>query len=165
MKNVVFLALGSNIGNRDSNIKNAIKAIDRHELCKVVKISSLYETKPFGYLDQENFYNGVIKVETDLNLDELFELTLNVEESIGRKKRFTWGPREIDIDILFFNSEISNTGKLRVPHKGIAERDFVLVPFAEIEPDFIHPELNKKISDICKSVTENNIIRKITDES
>jgi 2-amino-4-hydroxy-6-hydroxymethyldihydropteridine diphosphokinase len=153
------------MGNRESNIRKALKALERSESFKVVKSSSLYETKPFGYLEQENFYNSVVKGETNLNAEELLDLVSHIETKIGRKSRFKWGPREIDIDILFFNSDVILSDKIKIPHPGIPERDFVLVPLDEIEPDFIHPELNKKISDICKSVTENNIIRKITDES
>jgi 2-amino-4-hydroxy-6-hydroxymethyldihydropteridine diphosphokinase len=153
------------MGNRDSNIRKAIKALERSESFKVVKSSSLYESKPFGYLEQDNFFNSVVKGETNLDAEGLLDLVNKIETKIGRKSRFKWGPREIDIDILFFNAELIISDKIKIPHPGIPERDFVLVPLNEIEPDFVHPELNKKISDICKSVTENNIIRKITDES
>ncbi len=161
MKNTAFLALGSNIGDRELNIHNAVKEIDKQAGCKVIKSSSLYETKPFGFAEQENFYNGVIKIETELGAGELFDLIKQIENKIGRKQTFKWGPREIDIDLLFFNDEIINNDILRVPHPGIAERDFVLVPLSEIAPGYIHPELKEKISDICKAVTGKNIIRKI----
>jgi 2-amino-4-hydroxy-6-hydroxymethyldihydropteridine diphosphokinase len=126
---------------------------------KILKASSIYETKPFGVKNQDNFINAVIKVETNLDLHSLLKLAKNIEVETGRKETFKWGPREIDIDILFFNDLIYSDEEITVPHKGIPERDFVLTPLCEIEPGLIHPVLKQKISDICISGSERSIIR------
>lgn len=161
MKNTAYLSLGSNIGNKSQNLNEAIGKIEQNPACTTAAVSSFYETKPYGYADQDNFINAVIKIKTDLQLEELFIFIKNIEKEMGRMKRVKWGPRELDIDILFFNDEIRKSDELTVPHKGITERDFVLIPLAEIAPDLIHPELVQKISDICKTINQNNIIRKI----
>jgi 2-amino-4-hydroxy-6-hydroxymethyldihydropteridine diphosphokinase len=161
VKNTAYLSLGSNIGDRSKNLKEAIARIEQNPECMIAAVSSFYETKPYGYAEQDNFINAVIKIETDLQLVELFNFIKNIEKEMGRLQRVKWGPRELDIDILFFNDEIRKSDELTVPHKGIIERDFVLIPLKEIAPDLIHPELVQKISDICKTIKENNIIRKI----
>lgn len=94
----------------------------------------------------------------------MFRLSKQIELKIGRKKGEKWGPREIDLDLLYFNDEIYSDEKLTVPHKGILDRDFVLVPLSEIAPDFIHPELKEKNSDICKRNSKENIIRVINEK-
>lgn len=129
--------------------------------CEVEKISSLYESKPFGNTEQENFINLVILVKTLYEPAALFNFLKQIESEMGRKNSTRWGPREIDLDILFYDDLIYNDPQLTIPHEGIAERDFVLVPMCEIAPDFIHPEINEKICDICKTELEKNIIRKI----
>lgn len=126
---------------------------------KVLKASSVYETKPFGIKEQDNFLNAVIKVETNYSLHNLFIYVKKLEKQTGRTETYKWGPREIDIDILLFNEMVYSDEQITVPHKGIPERDFVLVPLSEIEPELIHPVLKQKISDICVSGSEKSIIR------
>jgi 2-amino-4-hydroxy-6-hydroxymethyldihydropteridine diphosphokinase len=123
-------------------------------------VSSIYETKPFGNIKQENFFNAVIKIRTSYELKELFNFLKSIEKKIGRTKTIKWGPREIDLDLLFYNNLIYSDEYINVPHKGIAERDFVLVPIVEIEPELVHPVLKKKISDIYEEVTVKNILNK-----
>ncbi|NNG27706.1 MAG: 2-amino-4-hydroxy-6-hydroxymethyldihydropteridine diphosphokinase [Ignavibacteriaceae bacterium] len=161
MENLVYIGIGSNIGNRIHFVKAAIDKIDGIPECKVEKISSLYESKPFGKTDQENFVNLVILVKTFFEPTALFNFLKQIESKMGRKNLIRWGPREIDLDILFYNDLIYNDDKLAIPHKGIAERDFVLVPLCEIAPDFIHPEINEKICDICNTELKKNVICKI----
>ena len=158
---MVYIGIGSNINNRLHFIETAIKKIDAETTCEVEKISSLYETKPFGNTGQENFINLVILVKTFLDPAALFNFLKQIESEMGRRNSTRWGPREIDLDILFYNDLIYQDPQLTIPHKGIAERDFVLIPMCQISPDFIHPEINKKICDICKAKLEKNIIRKI----
>ena len=145
--NSVFIGLGSNIGNRTEFISSAIKKISIAGNCKIKAISSLYESLPFGDIEQENFFNAVIKVETNLDHFSLLEKLNEIEQKLGRVKRERWGPREIDIDILFFNDLIFSDEIITLPHKGVIYRDFVLVPLCEIEPEFVHPVYNKKICD------------------
>ncbi len=128
--------------------------------CTITSKSSIYETKPFGNTSQDNFLNAVIEIKTDYWLKELFRLLKLAEEKMGRKKREKWGPREIDLDLLFYNKTIYSDYELRIPHEGIMNRDFVIVPLVEIAPDFIIPEKEIKVSEIDIEKIEKNIIAK-----
>lgn len=154
-----------------NNIDNAVELIDQNPECKVEKVSSVYETSPYGVVEQAEFFNAVIKIETELEPKELFHLLKSVENKVGRNFTKKWGPREIDLDILFYNDLIYSDEEITIPHKDLLNRDFVLVPLIEIEPELIHPEHNKKISEISifKQEAEQtfahlikyNIIRKV----
>ncbi len=161
MANRSFIGLGSNIEDRLEHIKEAVELLNQSK-CKVVKISSIYETTPYGYTEQNNFLNCVVEISTTLELKELFGVTKSIEREIGRKKREKWGPREIDLDILFFNDEIYSDERLTVPHKDVLNRDFVLVPLCEITTDFVHPKEGKRICEIALDESEKNIIQKLT---
>ncbi len=143
----VFLGLGSNRGDRKKNILKAIKLLEKNSQ-KVLRLSSLRETKPYGYKKQKKFLNAVIKLKTKLSPSELLELCKKIEKKIGRKKSFRWGPREIDIDILFFGKEIIRNKKLTIPHGDLRNRTFVLQPLTEIAPNFVHPVLKKRVSEL-----------------
>lgn len=158
LKNSCYIALGSNIGDRQKNIISALEEISGNPLCKVEKISSIYETGPFGYTEQDNFLNAAALVSTDLEILPFFYFIKSVEEKLGRVKTIKWGPRLIDVDLLFFNNLIYKDDVLQVPHKGIQERDFVLVPLCELDPELIHPVLNQKICDICSNNIQKTII-------
>lgn len=122
--------------------------------------SYIYETKPFGNLEQDNFLNAVISIDTEYSIKELYYTLKKVENRIGRTKSVKWGPREIDLDLLFYNQEIYSDSELTVPHQGITERDFVIIPLYDIAPDFIHPLMKVKISQIDLTGLKKNIIRK-----
>ncbi len=126
--------------------------------------SSIYETKPYGVKEQDNFLNAVIKISTSFNLSQLFIFLKNIEDELGRKSNTKWGPREIDLDLLFFNDIVYSDEKIIIPHKEIELRDFVLTPLCEIAPDLFHPVLNQKISDICIDEKNKTIIAKIQDK-
>lgn len=162
-RNIVFIGIGSNEGNKAANIKSAIDLIRRCGVCKIEKVSSLYETLPFGDVEQDNFLNAVIKITTKLKPQELFIELKQIEKKLGRIVREKWGPREIDLDILFFNDLIISDEIITLPHKGIIYRDFVLVPLIEIEPDLIHPVFNKKIVDFVLDLKTKNIINKLSE--
>ena len=149
-KNTVYLALGSNLGNRFFNIKDAIFRL--FEFVTVREISSIEETEPVGFANQAKFLNCVIKGEATLSLRELFEATSEIEKNMGRVPNFEKGPRLIDIDILFFNNEIVNEQDLQVPHPRASERKFVIKPMAEISPDFRHPSLDKTMKELLKDL-------------
>ena len=121
----------------------------------------MYETKPFGNVNQGNFLNAVISINTEYWLKELFYLLKRIEEKLGRIISEKWGPREIDLDLLFYDKTIYSDSRLNIPHPGIMERDFVIVPFCEINPDFIIPEKNIRISQIDLDRIEKNIITKL----
>lgn len=130
---------------------------------RVVKSSSVYETKPFGYKDQDNFLNAAIEVDTEKRLLDVIDSLKTIEKELGRSAGMRWGPREIDMDLLFYNDEVFSNEKVTVPHKEVATRDFVLVPLCEIAPELMHPALNLKICDICISDSEKYIIKKLPD--
>jgi 2-amino-4-hydroxy-6-hydroxymethyldihydropteridine diphosphokinase len=147
MNNVIYLGLGSNIGNRVENIIFALSVLQSSSFISIKKISSFYETYPIGP-KQRKFCNIAVKVNTSLNPHDLLSIIKQTEKLMGRKKFFHWGPRIIDIDILFFNRTVIAEKKLIVPHKEIQNRLFVLSPLNEISKSFICPILNKKIGTI-----------------
>ena len=160
-ENISYIALGSNKGDRFEHLTSAIQEIIQDKNNIIENVSSIYETLPYGYKDQENFYNAVIKIKTGYELIELLDVLKSIEKKIGREESAKWGPREIDLDILFFNDLIFSNDRITVPHKEAAKRDFVLIPLTEIAPDLIHPALNQKICDICIVESEKTIIGKI----
>jgi 2-amino-4-hydroxy-6-hydroxymethyldihydropteridine diphosphokinase len=147
MKNSVYLSLGSNVGDRAENIVSALSFLQRNMSVNVEKVSSFYETSPVG-LKQRSFYNIVIEAQTDLKPYDLLLFIKHVEFILGRRKTIKWGPRVIDIDILFFGRKIIDQPDLTVPHKEIQNRLFVLIPLSEIAGDFVHSVLKQKISSI-----------------
>jgi len=124
----------------------------------------LYETKPFGNRKQENYLNAVLKILTEYSVIELFSFLKGIEKELGRNETERWGNREIDMDILFYNDLVYSDSIITIPHKGIANRDFVLVPLCEIDSSLIHPELKQKICDINVADSEKCIIRKLPDK-
>ena len=155
MDHIVYLALGSNMGNRLANLKAAISNVTPQMTVK--KKSSVYETPPWGFKEQDAFLNQVIKVKTSLAPEPLLRHLKRLEVALGRVPNFQNGPRLIDIDILFFDNMIIETPPLIVPHPRLHERAFVLVPLAEIEPDFIHPILQKSVSKLLEDLDQSEI--------
>ncbi len=161
MENKVFIGLGSNIGNRLNQIRRAARLLNECGECIVESTSSVYESKPISGGNQDNYYNAVVLIRTFLLPEKLIKLTQFIERFLGRKAtEIKWAPREIDIDILFYNQLIYNKDDLIIPHPEILNRDFVLVPLKEITDDLVHPVLNKKISGMDFSGIEKNIICK-----
>lgn len=148
MKSEVFLLLGTNLGNTSMNLERARIYIKK--IGNIVTESSVYRTKAWGKTDQPDFYNQVLGITTDLEPEELLQKVLSIESEIGRERKEKWGPRIIDIDILFYENKIIELENLSVPHPGIPDRRFVLEPLAEIAPDFIHPLLKKNIRTLLK---------------
>jgi len=143
---VVYLGLGSNIGDKEQQIKNAITFIG--DCCKVIKESPLYLTEPVGLSDQDWFLNGVVEIETDINPKILLSKVKSIERKLGRKKTVKNGPRCIDIDILFYGDQVVQTKNLVIPHPLIQKRLFVLQPMKDLNPCFIHPVLHKTIKEL-----------------
>ena len=148
----IFLALGSNIENRKQHIETAIVLLC--EKVRGITRAPLYETKPRYFEDQQNFLNTVLRGYSDLEPRELLHFTQAVQKEVGRVERFRNGPREIDIDILFYDNVVYKDEELEIPHPGIQERDFVLQPFADINPDFSHPVLKKTIRALLDALPE-----------
>ncbi len=152
--NKVFLGLGSNVGDKKRNIEEAVKLLS--EKIENIKVAKIYISRAVGYENQDDFLNTVISGETELNIGELFEFIKNVEKQVGRKYRFRWGPREIDIDILFFNDLIFEDENIKIPHPRIQERDFVLKPLADLDKNFVHPVLKKSVKEMLNELSEEN---------
>jgi 2-amino-4-hydroxy-6-hydroxymethyldihydropteridine diphosphokinase len=131
--NRAFIALGTNIEPRYEYLQKAIQLLREHDNINVLNLSSIYETKPVGYTDQDSFLNMVIEIETDLNPQELLNACQQIESNLGRVRLIKWGPRTIDLDILVYNQESINTESLTVPHPRMLERAFVLIPLFELD--------------------------------
>ncbi len=143
-----YIGFGSNLGDRLENCKNAIGALAALPPCSLLKTSSFYETSPVGLVDQPAFINGVVLLETDEDAHWLLRQMLEIEKTFGRIRDLKWGPRSIDLDLLFFDDQIINTPELSVPHPSLHERRFVLEPLNEVAPDFRHPSLGKSVADL-----------------
>lgn len=162
MVNNIFLALGSNVGERTKFVFDAIARISRNPACKLLKCSSLYETSPYGKIDQPDFINSVIEIESEFTAAELLNYLKDLEKEVGRTSGTEkWGQREIDVDIIFYNDVIYNADKMNIPHPECLRRDFVMVPLLEIAPDFVYPGMNKKIREFDISSLEKHIINKV----
>ncbi|OIO36965.1 MAG: 2-amino-4-hydroxy-6-hydroxymethyldihydropteridine diphosphokinase [Candidatus Omnitrophica bacterium CG1_02_46_14] len=147
---IVYLGIGSNLGDRTAHIEKALGFLKGHEEIKVLAVSALIETDPEGGLPQGKFLNGAIKIDTDLMpLDLLSQLKI-IERRLGRvKSEVLNAPRPMDLDILFYDDVVIMSGKtLRIPHPRVAERIFVLKPLLEIAPDLVHPRLNRTIKEL-----------------
>ncbi|MEC7875237.1 MAG: 2-amino-4-hydroxy-6-hydroxymethyldihydropteridine diphosphokinase [Pseudomonadota bacterium] len=137
---IAFIGLGSNIKLPKQQIKSAIKSIEGIALTQVLKVSSLYKSKPIGPQNQNDYINAVAKIDTDLMPLELLECMQDIENQQGRIRKEHWGPRTLDLDILMFGEEIIKDDKLTIPHAEIENRSFVLAPLAEIDPNCLIPE-------------------------
>ncbi|RIK28996.1 MAG: 2-amino-4-hydroxy-6-hydroxymethyldihydropteridine diphosphokinase [Anaerolineae bacterium] len=146
-EHVVYLALGSNIGNRAQNLKEAIAALSPQ--MEVKARSAVYETPPWGFEDQEKFLNQAVRVETYLKPEQLIKHLKRLEVALGRKESFQNGPRLIDIDILFYDDLVLYSPALTIPHPHLHERGFVLVPLMDIASDFVHPVKKKSIRELA----------------
>src|SRR5580704_4464956 len=134
----VYLSLGSNVGDRDSNLSAAIAALTPNGI-QVKRVSSIYETEPVDFLDQPWFLNCVVEAETELQPHALLQSLRAIESHLGSQKEFAKGPRKLDLDILLYNSQTIATPDLQIPHPRMLERRFVLTPLAEIAPQIKHP--------------------------
>ncbi|KRU31514.1 2-amino-4-hydroxy-6-hydroxymethyldihydropteridine diphosphokinase [Clostridium botulinum] len=142
-----YVAFGSNIGEKENYIKKALEKIEERKM-KILKVSPIYETEPYGVLDQDSFLNGVVKIETNLSPEDLIKELLLIEKQLDRVRERRWGPRTIDLDIIFYDDLIINEKDLVIPHKDMENREFVLKPLCDIDENFIHPVLKKSIKQL-----------------
>lgn len=161
MRHIAFIGIGSNIGNKIAQCEAAICEILRADRHTLLAKSSFYKTQPLGYTRQDWFVNGVIKIETDLEPVALLRSLSAIESRMGPPKAFRWGPRTIDLDILFFDGGIVRTAELQIPHPLLHERRFVLVPLAEIDPSLLHPVLGKTIQELLENLKEDQGVEKV----
>ena len=153
MKKIVYLSLGSNLGDRQANLRNAIGRL--LELGDVLEVSSYYETEPVNFTDQPWFLNCAVAVRTDLQPRDFLSGIQAIEKSLGRQRTQPKGPRTIDIDILLFGRQTILTPHLQVPHPSMAERRFVLEPLTEIAPQVMHPKLKKTIRQLRNALPKS----------
>jgi 2-amino-4-hydroxy-6-hydroxymethyldihydropteridine diphosphokinase len=161
----IYLGLGSNLGNREDNIEQALRKITE-VVGNIVSRSSIYETEPWGFLSGDQFLNLVIGVETNLTPSGLLGRLLMIESLLGRlRDGKQYSSRTIDIDILFYAMKRMNRASLVIPHPKLHERKFILVPLCEIAPSLVHPVLGKTISELLDSCTDNSKVIKFTNSN
>lgn len=147
-----FIGLGSNIEPRENYLKRAIKLLKTHKEITVEKISSIYETIPVGYLDQDKFLNQVVKITTSLSAIKLLDVCQSIERDLGREETFEDGPRTIDLDILLYNQEYRQLDRLKIPHPRLHERAFVLIPLNDVGSERIIPTSGKKVAELVEDL-------------
>lgn len=151
----VYLALGSNVGDSSQYLKKAIELLDPY--LSNIKQSPIYSTKPVGYIKQGNYLNMAIRGETKLSPKELLEVNQKIEQNLGRVNRFRWGPREIDIDIIFYGNLIIKSEALTIPHPRFQVRDFVLQPLADIDSEIVDPLTQKTVKQLLNQLTPKQL--------
>jgi 2-amino-4-hydroxy-6-hydroxymethyldihydropteridine diphosphokinase len=158
MIRTVYLGLGSNTGNREAELRTAIRKLNSPDL-RVKRVSSVYESTPMYREDQPHFLNAVVEAETALFPMRLLLRVANIERDMGRRRLRPKGPRNIDIDILLFGQFTLHTPQLQIPHPGMAERRFVLEPLAELSPDLRHPVLKRTVRELLAAVPPGGVHR------
>lgn len=159
MENTAYISLGSNMGDRYKYLIRAIERLTSNAKIDLVNYSSIYETDPVGYTDQDQFLNMVIKVNTDLNAYQLLDKCMETELALGRKRDIHWGPRTIDLDILMYNHENIETDALVVPHPRMMERAFVLIPLIELDADISFFNMKKPITAWIEQLPDREGVR------
>jgi 2-amino-4-hydroxy-6-hydroxymethyldihydropteridine diphosphokinase len=155
MGHIVYIGIGSNLGDKVEQCEKGISEILRVDRTRLLARSSLFKTQPIGYTSQDWFVNGVIKIETDLEPLDLLQSLKAIESRLGRGETFRWGPRVIDLDILFFDEHEIQTEQLQIPHPLLHERQFVLTPLVEIDRILIHPVLKKTVQELLEDLKED----------
>lgn len=149
----VYVALGSNMGDKENHIREAIEELDDHDCCRVTAVSELITTEPYGVKEQEDFLNGSLELQTLLTPEGLLEFLHEIEENHNRERVMHWGPRTLDLDILFYDDLVLDTENLTIPHEDMQNREFVLEPMMEIAPYKRHPLLKKSIRQLYRELS------------
>ena len=152
--NKVYIAAGSNLGDKEETLKEAIYIIDKRKDCVVTKVSNFYTTDPVGYEDQDQFVNCVFEINTLQTPSELMDTLLEVEKDFKRERIIRWGPRTLDLDIIFYDDIISYDEHILIPHPRAHERQFVMKPMCDINPYYVHPIYRKRVMDISSELGE-----------
>lgn len=157
-----YIALGSNRGDRELNLLRAVAEVGKIYGCRVTGVSAFYETSPVGVIDQPSFYNGVLRLATELPPRELLERLLFIESEVfGRVRTVQWGPRSIDLDLLLYGSQIVEEEGLIIPHPRMAERRFVLQPLSDLAPGLVHPVLGRTVAELLKTLRSDESVVQI----
>lgn len=152
--NKVYIAAGSNLGDKEETLKEAIDKIDKRKDCVVTKVSNFYTTDPVGYEDQDQFVNCVFEIDTLQTPSEIMDTLLEVEKDFKRERIIRWGPRTLDLDIIFYDDIISYDEHILIPHPRAHERQFVMKPMCDINPYYVHPIYRKRVMDISSELGE-----------
>lgn len=155
-----FVGLGSNVGDKEVNLKKAISLLESEEGVWVKRVAPFYRTAPWGFTDQDWFINTVVEIETALPPRELLKILLKIEEKIGRVRKVRWGPRVIDLDLLLYGDAVINEPDLVVPHPHMTRRAFVLVPLADLDPD-LHIPGHGRVADLSEKTGELDPVEKL----
>ncbi|MEO7984583.1 MAG: 2-amino-4-hydroxy-6-hydroxymethyldihydropteridine diphosphokinase [Bacteroidota bacterium] len=158
--NKAYLLTGANLGDREKNLATA-RAFIQQQCGNINRMSSLYETAPWGITDQPSFLNQALEIDTLLNARQLIRRVLKIEKGMGRVRQEKYGPRIIDIDILLFNQERHNYQFLKLPHPELQNRRFALLSLAQIAPGYLHPVLNKTIKELLEECKDEGEVKKI----
>ncbi|NWG04957.1 MAG: 2-amino-4-hydroxy-6-hydroxymethyldihydropteridine diphosphokinase [Syntrophaceae bacterium] len=161
MGHIVYIGIGSNVGDKIHQCERAISEILKVDSHTLLAKSSFFKTQPVGYTSQDWFVNSVIKIETNLEASELLQALKNIESQLGRKETFRWGPRAIDLDILFFDDIKIQTKEIQIPHPLIQDRQFVLIPLAQIDQHFVHPIFKKTVQELLDNLKEDQGVEKL----
>ncbi|MCW8832278.1 MAG: 2-amino-4-hydroxy-6-hydroxymethyldihydropteridine diphosphokinase [Colwellia sp.] len=157
--NTAYIGLGSNLSEPITQVQNAIKAIEKIPHSQVTQVSSLYLSKPMGPQDQDDYINAVLALETPLTPLELLDALQTIENKAGRvRKDNRWGARILDLDIILFSNEVINSERLTIPHYGMCEREFVLLPLAEISPDLVLPN-GESVKLLSQNIANNAMVK------
>ncbi|WP_017729472.1 2-amino-4-hydroxy-6-hydroxymethyldihydropteridine diphosphokinase [Halalkalibacterium ligniniphilum] len=159
MNHIVYLALGSNLGDREQFLKNAILYLSEHPHIIIKKLSSIYETEPVGYVDQDPFLNMVVEIQTSLDALSLLSVTQEIEEKCDRVRAIRWGPRTIDLDILLYDQENMKMENLCIPHPRMWERAFVIVPLMELNSTLVSPHADKPITEVYGELADKEGVK------
>ena len=155
----VYLSLGSNLGNRRANLAKALRLL--RDSVEIVKVSSVYDTEPVGVGEQPRFLNMMCCIDTDMGPKQLLSFVKGIESKMGRELKLRNAPRDIDIDIIFYGDTIMDTPELIIPHPRMRERAFVLVPFAEMAPEVVHPATGERVGDLAaKAEGRDGVVKK-----
>lgn len=157
----IYIGIGSNLGDRLKNIKEAVKLLKKIRSIKITAQSSIYETEPAGYKNQPEFLNCVLEVKTNLSCEALLKVLQNIEKKLHRKRTIKWGPRSIDLDILIYGNTVIRRKNLIIPHAQMHKREFVLMPLLEIAPSIVHPVKKRTIFELYKKLSKKHKVKKL----
>lgn len=150
-----YVAFGSNLGDRRAHIEKAVQSIRENSCCRLQRVSEFYASTPYGGVEQEDFVNGALSLDTLLSPEELLDFLQSLEKEAGRERKVHWGPRTLDLDILLYEDMALNTERLTLPHPDMQNRDFVLKPLAEIAPALCHPLFHKNVSQLLEELARS----------
>lgn len=153
-----YIALGSNMGQREEYLKMAVERIGQIRGCQVERVSSFLSTAPYGGVEQDDFLNGCMQIRTLLTPRELLDALQGIEREAGRERKIHWGPRTLDLDIIFYDREVVDEEDLQIPHIEMQKRDFVLLPLREIAPYLRHPVTGKTVSEMAEELTQHYVM-------